>query len=614
MTCGGKAVNSQHLGRVVALAWRGVIALLGGLAASSGAPRTGPKSGSEPPCEPLGAAVLGGRWLRWLEPLSCLPLFQRIPGSIVMNLRILRALLLPTLAAAVLPAQDPKLTAEEAQLRQAVAVLEGKLVDTRAAGLRAVKVNGVELTPQHVRREAIFIVGAKMVEAKIAEFFIEEWMEQQISEGRDPADFEISEQKVIEELQGHVDEFRQKNPGVEFWEAVRSLTGLSKDGYMKQRRKTQLFHKVFFPGPASKWPDITKEAIIASAAGDNGQQFWENIEKSSIDPETGKERELPAFWMQLCQGWVQKQLKQWSDIRYPSDGLPAGIVLSVNGRTWETDAAFEVVRPGLFLQDIERGMTELVVREALMQELKKQGAYLTDEQFRDAFNEFRQEYDNTPFTTEVIATAFKGYPSLEAYRQRWRLLRSFENMIAKDINNDNLRAHGTKFARFFSDGQTSVDVIQFMGRDVKTGAWLADGMDGAKQRATEAYEAIKGGASFDDVLDKRGEFYVTEEHKGRLGSKSLNQLRQALRENEFSDVLLGYSVGTHLFYNAEPGTIVGPLRGPEAYYVARVNARTPARGTVSVEDTRQRELVKQDYVTYRFLEWSNDVLANATIE
>ena len=530
-----------------------------------------------------------------------------------MNLRALRVLSLSALVTAGLPAQAES-SAEELSLQQSLSKLEGELVASRATGLRSIKVNGIELTPRHVRREAIFIVGAKMVEAKIAEFFVEEWMEQQIKDGRDRADFEISEEKVIAQLQGHVDEFRKKNPGVEFWEAVRSLTGLSKDGYMAQQRKTQLFHKVFFPGPASKWPDITKEAIIASAAGDNGQQFWENIEKSSIDPETGKERDLPAFWMQLCQGWVQKQLKQWSDIRYPSDGLPAGTVLSVNGRTWGTDEAFEVVKPGLFLQDIERGMTELVVREALTQELKKQGAYLTDEEFRDAFNEFRQEYDNTPFTTEVIATAFKGYPSLEAYRQRWRLLRSFENMIAKDINDDNLREHGTTFARFFSDGQTSVDVIQFMGRDVKTGAWLPDGMDGAEQRATEAYEAIKAGKPFDEVLDAEGEFYVTEEHKGRLGSKSLNQLRQSLRENEFSDVLMGYSVGAHLFYDAEPGTIVGPLRGPEAYYVARVNARTPARGTVSIEDTRQRELVKQDYVTHRFLQWSNEVLAAATIE
>lgn len=522
-------------------------------------------------------------------------------------------LLLTALVAPAVPAQSERLAAEETRLQLAVRDLEAKLGRQRASGLRSIVVNGVELAPQDVRREAIFIVGARMVDAKIAEFFVEEWMQHQIDEGRDPEEFEISEDEIVEQLQGQVAEFQQKNPGVEFWEAVRSMTGLSKEGYMVQRRKTELFHKVFFPGPATNWPDITKEAIVAAAAS-NGQQFWDSIEKSSTNPETGEPRDLPPFWMQLCQGWVQTQLKKWSDIRYPSDGLPADIVLSVNGRTWKTAQAFEIVRPGLFLQDIERAMTEMVVREALKQELTELDAYMPDEAFRTAFDESHQQVGNTPFTPQVIATAFKGYPSFEAYRQRWRLMRSFENTIAEDLNNDTLQEHGTKFSRFFSDGQTSVDVIQFLGKDVKTGAWLPDGMAGAEKRAAEALAAIEGGAAFDEVLAERGEFYVTEEHKGRLGSKSLNQLRQSLRETEFTDVLYGYSVGNYLFYDAEPGAIVGPLRGPEGYYVARVNARTPARGAVSVEDARQRELIKQDYVTHRFVQWSNDVLAKAVIE
>ena len=68
-----------------------------------------------------------------------------------------------------------------------------------------------------------------------------------------------------------------------------------------------------------------------------------------------------------------------------------------------------------------------------------------DEKFRAAFEEYRQQFD-PPFNIEVIATAFKGYPSLEAYRQHWHLMRSFEEMIAEDLNNDTLQAHGTKVA------------------------------------------------------------------------------------------------------------------------------------------------------------------------
>ena len=62
------------------------------------------------------------------------------------------------------------------------------------------------------------------------------------------------------------------------------------------------------------------------------------------------------------------------------------------------------------------------------------------------------------------------------------------------------------------------------------------------------------------------------------------------------------------------GKVVGPLPGPDAYWVIRVNARTPSRAAPSVSDARTRELVKQDYVAYRFLQWANDVVAKAKVE
>jgi len=153
-----------------------------------------------------------------------------------------------------------------------------------------------------------------------------------------------------------------------------------------------------------------------------------------------------------------------------------------------------------------------------------------------------------------------------------------------------------------------------LAKNIKTGGWVPDGFKRARERAEAAFAEIAGGATFDDVLRERGEFYANDETKGRMGSKPLNQLRQAVHENEFTDLLMGYSIGYHLFYDAEPGTVVGPLRGPDGYYIARVNARTPARDAPSIDDPRTRELVKQDYISYRFLQWSNEVLGNTTVE
>jgi hypothetical protein len=93
-------------------------------------------------------------------------------------------------------------------------------------------------------------------------------------------------------------------------------------------------------------------------------------------------------------------------------------------------------------------------------------------------------------------------------------------------------------------------VIQFLARDQRTAAWLPNGLEDAETRAEAAMEEIRNGASFDDVLTQRGEYYTNDKERGRLGSKSLNQLRQQIRETEFTDLLNGFSVGHFLFYDS----------------------------------------------------------------
>ena len=127
-------------------------------------------------------------------------------------------------------------------------------------------------------------------------------------------------------------------------------------------------------------------------------------------------------------------------------------------------------------------------------------------------------------------------------------------------------------------------------------------------------KSIEGGADFDEVLRDKGEFYATDKEKGRLGSKSLNQIRQSLRESEFTDLLLGYSVGSYLFYDAAPGTVVGPVRGPDSWFVARINSRVPVRQAVNLSEDRTKELARQDYVNWRFLQWANGVIAESKFE
>lgn len=514
-----------------------------------------------------------------------------------------------------LVAQDPQ--EQIKMLKKQVDVLADQLVDERAKLVFDLKVNGKGLDAREVMREVVYLTGGKLVEAKVADFFILEEIKRQVDSGKRRAEeFDISDEQVMTELAPMRNEFESKNPGVDFWEVVRTQYGLSRETFLEQRKQTMLFDKVYFPGGPKTWPDITKEAIKAQANSDQGQQFIDKLESTSEGKdENGAPKKLPEFWINIMRGFVQKGLRSWSDVRYATDGLPVETVLQVNDFTWATADAFNFVKKGLYVQDLERSMQEVAVREALRQELEKANALLTDEQFKSMYETYREPYDSTPFTVEMIATRFKGYPCLEAYRARWRLMTAYSGWIKDEITTENLQAHANKFGAFFADGQISVDVLPFQARDPRSGAWRTDGMERAKERCEAAFELIENKTkSFEELLNEHKEFFVNDDKRGRLGFLPLNQLKQQLRENEYTQLHDGFSISHHLFFEAEVGTIVGPIAGPDGYYIARINSRTPARRQVDVANEKERELVREDFLNYRFFQWANGVIAKAKFE
>ena len=522
---------------------------------------------------------------------------------------------LAAVASPVLAQSDPQ--ERIPALRREVDRLEEQLVDERAKLLTEIKVNDKVLDPREVMREAVYLTGGKLVEAKVANFFILEEVKKQIDSGqRKPEEFLVTEEDVMQQLAPLKADFETKNPGVDFWEVVRSQFGLNKETFLEQRKEALLFDRVFFPGSPANWPDITKEAIKSQTQSEQGPMFWDHLEKAAdgVD-EKGQPKQLPEFWVNMMRQFVQKGLRGWSDIRYASHGLPAEVVLKVNDLEWSTQDAFEFVKKGLFVQDLERAMQEVAVREALRQELVAKNAYLDDAEFQRRYDEYRQPYDATPFTVEVIATRFKGYPCLEAFRARWRLIASFAELIKDEIDDTNLQAHADKRAAFFADGQVDVSLIPFQARNPRTGAWEPDGMAKAKERCAAAFASLEQKEhTFDELLDRHTEFFSNDEKRGKLGMLPLNQLRQQLRESEFTQLLDGFSLAEFLFFDAEVGKTIGPIAGADGWFIARVNQRTPARRKIDVKVERERELVKEDFITCRFFQWANEVIGRAKFE
>lgn len=501
------------------------------------------------------------------------------------------------------------LATKVSELQASIAAEQAELVGTE------ISVNGTAIDSKALLREVVYLTGGKLVEAKISDFFIAEQIEEAIAGGRKPEEFAVEDDQILEQLEGMMSEFAKEYPGVPFWDVVQAQYGLTRDTFMEQRRQAILFDRVFFPGRPSEWPMITRESILSNTKGEQGTAFMEQIDKvtEGVD-ENGDPKQVPEFWLNMLRTFVTKQLRKWSDIQWGSHGLPVDEVVRVNDKSWSTTEAYEFVKPGVFAQDLEKALREVVIREALRQKLTEAGHYLTDEQFKERFDAYRKPYDDTPFNTEMIAVRFKGYPCMEAFRARWRLISSFEDMIKDEMTDEALQAHADKRAAFFADGQASIDLIPFQARDLQSGAWVAGGMAAARQRAEAAFARLeKGEVTFDELRDELGEYFALDETKGRLGFKPLNQIRQHIRESEFTDLLQGLAVSDYLFFEAPVGKAIGPLQGTDCYYIARVNSRTPARRKIDVSVDRDRTLVREDYINTRFLQWANEVLSEADI-
>jgi hypothetical protein len=468
-------------------------------------------------------------------------------------------------------------------------------------------VNGQKLDPLEVQRQTLYLVGTRQMRQKLIEMLIDDQIAEQIRNGRNKAEFDVIENEVKTAIAKNISEFTTKNPGKNFWEELRK-TNTTREEYFTMQRSTLMFDKVFFPGIPKNWPDITKECIIA-AGGEQGMQFFKRFEESVKEGQ-----QVPALWLHICRQWVMSKLKEWSDVRYASDGLPNDVCLEVNGNQWKTEDAMRALGLKITPTDRRRALTEIALQTAMRQKLEASGHWLNDEQFQKELAEYREPYDKTPFTLEVMALNFKGFPSFEIYKQRWRIQRSYEHMIAKEINDENLTKHLDKAKSFLADGRISLKLIRIPAFDDATGTWAENGWGNALQTANQAMEMIASKEmTFDEAIKSVSSWPEHMTNQGQLLGKSLNEIRQELRESEYSDFIAGYSVAEILYYDVPAGQVAGPLRGQDGYYIGFVTNKQAPTSSVDLKDKNQRDLVKQDFISHRFLQWSNEVAATTTV-
>ena len=142
--------------------------------------------------------------------------------------------------------QDPEKAAEQQKLVDEIRKAKDLRQQIVSDLLKSIEVNGKALPADSLQRETVFLAGNNLIELKILEFMVEEWKARLIKEeGKKEADFAVDVKVVEAEIKKNLNEFSIKYPGLDFWEVVRSQTGVSKDSYLHQRTVTMVFDKVF---------------------------------------------------------------------------------------------------------------------------------------------------------------------------------------------------------------------------------------------------------------------------------------------------------------------------------------------------------------------------------
>ncbi len=499
--------------------------------------------------------------------------------------------------------------AAQAQASSELRAAVSKALAIRDGLQKPLEVNGIQIDPLEVERQTLYRVGQRQIREKLIEMIIDEQIRESIEEGkRKKAEFDVMEKEVQKSIDEQKKAFADKYPDKDFY-SILQMQGVTPEEFVTMTRTTILFDKIFFPGVPKNWPDITKECIIA-AGGEQGADFMKKLEESVKPGQV-----VPPLFLRICRQWVLQKLEEWSDVRYASDGIPPQACMMVNNKPWLTVDASRALALKIRPEDRANALTELALWTAVKGELKKAGKWLSDEQFQKEFEEYRAPYKDGPFNIKVMAMTFKGYPSFEVYKNRWRLERSYEHLIAKEINDDSLKAHLERASRFLNDGKLSVHLIRIPAWDDETGTWRQNGFERARLEAQRVFDEIASKKMpFEAAKTQFSKWPSHIEHQGFLGIKGLNELRQELEETEYTDFISGFSVANELFYKGEVGNVMGPLRGQKAYYIAFIASRTPASGSMDLSDKNQRDLVKQDYLSYRFLNWANEVASRTTVK
>ncbi|MHC4822860.1 MAG: peptidylprolyl isomerase [Planctomycetota bacterium] len=474
---------------------------------------------------------------------------------------------------------------------------------------------------ERVKRAYVYSVGKRYIlQRTLDELLLDEIQLRKEAETF-VGDVEISPEEIQAEVDKRLAAVKAQDATLDFWQQVRAQ-GFTEQTFRQELRRSLQMRNMFFPADPEMWPVARLEEVL----GEQWKQFMlKNHQDMIALKKEGKDPgEVPEQTMNMIlRPTIWSHLIGQAEIVYPSDGLPEGVVLRVNGREVKTEDALAVIQP--FLGETDKQLAEAFVLRLEIAEaaLKASGSWLSDEEYQALYDAEAAEFEGSIIPHEMLVTQFLGFPTMELYKDFFRARKSFRSTLPADGSDEYKAMQKKQIAErgtFFGNGKVKVDIILISARDTSTGKFplTGDPYTGAEERAMEVAQILADGSDFSDVLLEYSDYPesvagsqagMTQPDRGRFPMLSRNDLRNFLGESDYVDFLIGYSITDDIFFHAEPGAIYGPVRGSLGYYIYRVESRqAPTKEVPTEGDERTMYTVNDDLLTANFFAFVNKLL------
>jgi hypothetical protein len=468
------------------------------------------------------------------------------------------------------------------------------------------------------------------------------------------------------------DEFKKNYPVLNL-DAEISRAFRTVGWYRDNLLQTMYFDRVFYPEDPDEWPITTIEAVRADSQDvllEDAKQSYKM--RKEYAAKTGEP--LPkedGLYTQMMRQIVRDAMFATVDWRTAFDGLAGDLVLTAD-RDFDgkpelvvrTEELWNKVKDTVAPTEIEEAKRWYVTSWATHDRLEKEGALLDAEGRAKALAELKKQFEGTYFNVDILATQTYFFPSTENYLEFHLMLEALRKRIEPELATMQDGGLPPRLAEYLPTannimglGQVDVEIMLISAFDIPNFRWKENGWQWARSKAEEvkalldanqveheaqraeraaaqaegreytpAKEFLEPYRFWSQLMDEHSEYWdppapeqgrasdVGMKNRGRFGARYRNDLQGYVGETPYTHWVTGASITDHVFSDQALETVDGPFRGPQGWYLTRVQRRTPPSRPLNLSDPKHVDLLRDDYVRNRaFVQYAKEARLAAEV-